>query len=108
MGTTEKMQDDAELEEDEKSESVIESESVCLDDDSEGFAEDEDVHSGEDEAYLDALNTLSSGNELHQFLVGEDWDDDDIDELYFFSDTLKASFLREPQVYQQIQTALSP
>ena len=40
-----------------------------------GFHDYEDVTSKADEAYMDALNKLiGSGNDVSQFLMGEDWD----------------------------------
>jgi len=90
--------------------------------DFDGFDENEDVTSEADEAYMDALNKLTgSGNDVAQFLMGEDWDQDldeddedytspldAVDQLYFLSDTLRAAFQREPEVYQQVQAALPP
>lgn len=92
----------------------------------EGFGEDEDVVSDADEAYMSALSKLSGGAGgadagLSKFLGGEIWDDDElddednysspldeVDQLFFVNDTLKAAFQREPEAYQQIQTALTP
>jgi len=116
---TEAMKVDAEKEEDDDDAHAIEDEAEDGDDDDfEGFGEDEDVTSDADEAYMDALNKLSgSGSDVARFLIGEDWDQDaddddddytspldEVDQLLFLSDTLKAAF----QVYQQVQTALPP
>lgn len=120
---TEAMKVDAEKEEDDDDAHAIEDEAEDGDDDDfEGFGEDEDVTSDADEAYMDALNKLSgSGSDVARFLIGEDWDQDaddddddytspldEVDQLLFLSDTLKAAFQREPEVYQQVQTALPP
>jgi len=94
------------------------------DDDDGGFAEDEDVFSQTNDSYVDVLNKLSGGSndrdDLVKFLIGEDWDNDDdededfaspiddINELLFLNDTLKAAFEREPELYQQVQAALPP
>mmetsp|Transcript_4901 Transcript_4901/g.7219 ORF Transcript_4901/g.7219 Transcript_4901/m.7219 type:complete len:1062 (+) Transcript_4901:138-3323(+) len=88
----------------------------------EGFAEDEDVTDGDHVAYVQALSKLNQGGtDSSKLLFGEDWDQeddddadeysspiDDVDELLFMSETLKVAFMREPEVYQQVQRALSP
>lgn len=82
------------------------------DDDWEGFDEDEDVNNKEDEAYMSAMNKLSAGGDISQFLRGDGWDDDDdevdddfhspidnVDELYFLNDVLKEAYIRETRKY---------
>jgi len=89
------------------------------DDDEGGFDEDQDVTSVSDDAYLNSLNQLTGAGDMAKFLIGENWDDDDddddytspideVDQLLFLNDTLKAAFQREPEIYQQVQAALSP
>jgi len=84
----------------------------------EGFDENEDVVNPSDEAYTSLLNKISAGADISQFLMG-DWDDDfdeddfhspidKVDELHFVNDVLKEAYAREPEVYQQVQAALSP
>lgn len=90
------------------------------DDDWEGFDEDEDVNNKEDEAYMSAMNKLSAGGDISQFLCGDGWDDDDdevdddfhspidnVDELHFLNDVLKEAYTRDPEIYRQVQAALS-
>ena len=86
----------------------------------EGFGEDEDVHSLNDDIYQNALNNLNGHDDVARFLIGDDWfgDDDDDDEfisplddiesLTFYRDSLRAIFEREPVFYQEVQKALSP
>jgi hypothetical protein len=87
-----------------------------------GFDEDEDVTNEVDESYRKALQGVTSwDDDMAKFLLGGDWDEDredvdedftspldQVDELLFLNDTLKAAFVREPEVYQQIQAALPP
>lgn len=84
----------------------------------EGFGEDQDVTDDTHEEYLSVLKNMGGADDL-RFLLGdwpEDEDDDEmytspldnIDQLIFFSDSMKAAFAREPEVYQQIQAALTP
>ncbi|OEU08820.1 ARM repeat-containing protein, partial [Fragilariopsis cylindrus CCMP1102] len=86
-----------------------------------GFGEDEDVTNEVDESYRKALQGVTSwDDDMAKFLLGGDWDEsedvdedftsplDRVDELLFFSDTLKAAFQREPEAYQQVQAALPP
>lgn len=90
-----------------------------VDEDWEGFDENEDVTNVHDEAYMTALNKLSAAGDMSQFLLGgEGWDDDldddedyhspidNVDELHFMNDVLKEAFQREPEIYQQLQAAL--
>lgn len=97
----------------------VEDASLEDDDDEGGFDEDQDVTSVTDDAYLDSLNQLTGAGDMAKFLIGDNWDDDDddddyaspidnVDQLLFLNDTLQAAFQREPEVYQQIQAALSP
>mmetsp|Transcript_46986 Transcript_46986/g.69588 ORF Transcript_46986/g.69588 Transcript_46986/m.69588 type:complete len:1060 (+) Transcript_46986:78-3257(+) len=120
------MKEDSEKKDDGEDDDVLEDDAGNQEDEDEddeyGFAEDEDVTNEDDEAYMEALNKLSgSGNDISRFLVGDDWDADDddddddyaspidqVDQLVFLSDTLKAAFQREPEVYQQVQAALPP
>jgi len=89
------------------------------DDDWGGYDEDQDVTNPDDEAYMTALNKLSQGGDIANFLLGDGWDgldeDDDedfhspldnVDEMHFVNDILKEAYKREPDVYQQIQGAL--
>mmetsp|Transcript_2586 Transcript_2586/g.5551 ORF Transcript_2586/g.5551 Transcript_2586/m.5551 type:complete len:1070 (-) Transcript_2586:974-4183(-) len=89
------------------------------DDGWEGFDENEDVTNPSDEAYMSALNKLSSGVDVSQFLLGDGWDDDfddleddfhspidNVEEQHFLNDVLKEAYQREPEVYQQVQAAL--
>eukprot|EP00584_Thalassiosira_punctigera_P008909 CAMPEP_0172545150 /NCGR_PEP_ID=MMETSP1067-20121228/15144_1 /TAXON_ID=265564 ORGANISM="Thalassiosira punctigera, Strain Tpunct2005C2" /NCGR_SAMPLE_ID=MMETSP1067 /ASSEMBLY_ACC=CAM_ASM_000444 /LENGTH=1077 /DNA_ID=CAMNT_0013331839 /DNA_START=115 /DNA_END=3348 /DNA_ORIENTATION=+ len=100
---------------------AIEPEAGDDDDGWEGFGEDEDVTSPNDEAYVSALNKLTAGGDVSQFLLGEAWDDDfddldddyhspidNVDELHFANDVLKEAYQREPEVYNQVQGALPP
>ena len=86
----------------------------------EGFDEDEDVNNPNDEAYMSAMNKLSSGGDISQFLMGDGWDEDDeeldddfhspidnVDELHYLNDVLRAAYVREPDAYRQVQSALS-
>lgn len=86
-----------------------------------GFGEDEDVTNEVDEAYRKALQGMNGWEgDMAQFLLG-DWEDegddvdedytspvDQVEELILLNDTLKLSFQREPETYQQIQAALPP
>ena len=86
-----------------------------------GFGEDEDVTNEVDEAYRKALTGAGEwDDEVSKFLLGG-WDEDgeDIDEDYsspvdqvhemlVVNDVLKNAFQREPEVYQQIQSAMAP
>jgi hypothetical protein len=85
----------------------------------EGFGEDEDVHSLNDDAYLDAMKNFGGHDDVAKFLMGDNWfgdDDDDDDEfispldsietLTFYTDSLRAAFEREPAFYQEVQQAL--
>ncbi|KAL9179851.1 hypothetical protein ACHAXT_007821 [Thalassiosira profunda] len=89
------------------------------DDEWEGFDENEDVTNPNDEAYMSALNKLTAGGDISQFLMGEGWDDDfddleddfhspvdNVDDLTYVNDVLKEAYKREPEVYQQVQAAL--
>lgn len=89
------------------------------DDEWEGFGEDEDVTNPNDEAYMSALNKLTAGGDVSQFLLGDGWDDDfddldddfhspidNVEELHFVNDVLKEAYQREPELYQQVQAAL--
>jgi len=88
------------------------------DDEWEGFDENEDVTNPSDEAYMSALNKLTAGGDISQFLMGDGWDDDfddeddfhspidNVEELHFLNDVLKEAYQREPEVYQQVQAAL--
>ena len=87
-----------------------------------GFGEDEDVTNEVDETYRKALQGVTSwDDDMAKFLLGGDWDEDreDVDEDYtspldqvnelvFLSETLHGAFQREPDVYQQIQSAMPP
>merc|ERR1712032_211341 len=102
-----------------KEENKEDAEDVDDDDEFEGYDENEDVINDEVNETFNTLKKFSNADDLARFLVGEDWFDDDeeedeytspiddIDHLQFFSDTLKAAFQREPEVYQQIQAALT-
>ena len=107
----ERMKEDEEKEEKEDGKDIDEEvEDAYDDDDFEGFGEDEDVTSEADEAYMEALSKLKAGGDVGQFLIGEDWDQedddddmytspiDDCDQLHYFNDTMKAAFQREPEV----------
>ena len=86
----------------------------------EGFDENEDVTNPNDEAYMSALNKLTAGGDVAQFLLGDGWEDDDIgdldddyhspidnvDQLHFVNDVLKDAYQREPEFYEQVQGAL--
>lgn len=84
-----------------------------------GYNEDEDVRNPEDEAYMDALKCLD-GTDFSKILEGElDWDDDDdsdeysspldqVDELIYFFDSLTGASQKEPEMFQQIQSAVAP
>ena len=85
----------------------------------EGFDENEDVTNPNDEAYMTALNKLTAGGDISQFLLGEGWDDDfddieddfhspldNVEELHFLNDVLKTAYQREPEVYSQVQATL--
>ncbi|KAL7552620.1 hypothetical protein ACHAWF_017607 [Thalassiosira exigua] len=98
---------------------AIEPEAGDDDDEWEGFDEDEDVTNPNDEAYMSALNKLSAGGDVSQFLLGDGWDDDfddgdddfhspidNVDEMHFTNDVLKEAYRRDPEVYQQVQAAL--
>lgn len=88
----------------------------------EGYGEDEDVRNGADEAYRQAVQRTGEWNDdaMNKFLLGDLFDEgedvdeeytsplDSVDELLFLNDTIKEAFLREPEVYQQIQAALRP
>ena len=91
------------------------------DDEWEGFDENEDVTNANDEAYMSALNKLTAGGDMSQFLLGGGWDDDfddydddfhspidNVEELHFLNDVLKEAYQREPAFYQQVQGALPP
>lgn len=111
-----KMKEDAEKE---KEDGAIEAEAGD-DDEWEGIDEDEDVaNPNNDEAYMSAMNKLSAGGDISQFLLGDGWDEDDdddvddfhspldnLDELHFVNDVLKEAYKREPEIYQQVQAAL--
>ena len=114
------MKEDAEKGHTADAEGAIEAEDEGADDDWEGFDESEDVQNVHDEAYISALNKLTATGDMSQFLLGgdgwddfDDYDDDDyhspidnVDELMFLSDVLKEAFNREPEIYQQVQSAL--
>jgi len=114
-----KMKEDAEKGQKED-DAAIEPEAGDDDDDAwGGFGEDEDVTNPNDEAYMSALNKLSAGGDVSQFLLGDGWDDDfddleddfhspidDVEELHFLNDVLKEAYRREPEVYNQVQAAL--
>lgn len=98
---------------------AIEPEAGDDDDEWGGFDENEDVTNPNDEAYMTALNKLTSGGDVAQFLLGDGWDDDfddleddyhspidGVDELGFANDVLKDAYRREPDVYGQVQGAL--
>ena len=115
---TERMKEEAEKPADEE-EGFVEEE--YEDDEVEGFTEDQDVTNEVDEAYKKALNGVSEWDEdIAKFLMGdfdddgEDFDEDftspldHVDEVTFLSDTLKAAYAREPEVYQQVQALLPP
>jgi len=84
-----------------------------------GYDEDEDVRNPEDEAYMDALKCLD-GTDFSKILEGDlDWDDEDdsdeytspldqVDELVYFSDSLYGAAQKEPEMFQQIQSAVAP
>ena len=88
------------------------------DDEWEGFDENEDVTNPHDEAYMSALNKLTTGGGVEQFLLGDAWDDDydeeddfhspidNVNELHYVNDVLKEAYQRDPEVYQQVQAAL--
>ena len=87
-----------------------------------GFGKDEDVTNEIDESYRKALQGVTSwDDDMAKFLLGGDWDEDredvdedftspldSVDELLYLSDTLNGAFQREPEVYQQIQSAMPP
>ena len=112
-----KMKEDAEKEKED--DGAIEAEAGD-DDEWEGFDEDEDVaNPNNDEAYMSAMNKLSAGGDISQFLLGDGWDEDDdddvddfhspldnLDEMHFVHDVLKEAYQREPEIYQQVQIAL--
>ena len=100
---------------------AIEPEAEDNDDEWDGVDENEDVMNPNDEAYMSALNKLTAGGDISQFLLGEGWHDDFVDleddfhspidnvgELHFLNDVLKEAYQREPEVYQQVQAALPP
>jgi hypothetical protein len=86
-----------------------------------GFDESQDVTNEVDEAYRKALQGVSGwDDDMAKFLLGG-WEDegddidedysspiDKIDELILLNDTIKMAFQREPEAYQQIQSALPP
>lgn len=113
-----KMKEDAEKGQ-KDDDAAIEPEAGDEDDEWEGFDEDQDVTNPNDEAYMSALNKLTAGGDVGQFLLGDGWDDDfddldddfhspmdTIDELHFLNDVLKEAYGRDPEVYQQVQAAL--
>ena len=86
-----------------------------------GFAEDEDVTNEVDEAYRMALKGFGGANDgMDAFLMG-DWEEDgedidenytspldQVDELIWLTDSMRAASQREPENFQKIQTALPP
>jgi hypothetical protein len=117
---TERLKHDAEKPADEEADGFV-AEEYEEEEEVEGFAEDQDVTNAVDEAYKKALNGVSGwGEDIAKFLMGdfdddgEDFDEDfsspldQVDEVLFLSDTLKASYAREPEVYQQVQALLPP
>jgi len=91
------------------------------DEEEEGFDENQDVTNEMDQAYKKALNGISGwDDDVAKFLMGNLGDDDDdfdddftspldsVDELVYLNDTLQACFVREPEVYAQLQSALPP
>ena len=115
-----KMKEDAEKGQKEDAD-VIEAEDEDADDDNdwEGFDENEDVNNPNDEAYMSAMNKLTAGGDISQFLMGDGWDEDfeeldddfhspidNVEELLFLNDVLKVAYMREPEVYRLIQAAL--
>jgi len=84
-----------------------------------GYDEDEDVRNPEDEAYMDALKCLD-GTDFSKILEGDlDWDDEDdsdeytspldqVDELVYLYDSLYGAAQKEPEMFQQIQSAVAP
>lgn len=121
-----KMKEDVEKgKEDNGAENIEEEEEPDADDDDddndwEGFDEDEDVSNKDDEAYMSAMSKLSAGGDISQFLMGDGWDDDDleadddfhspidnVEELHFLNDVLREAYVREPEIYRQVQAALS-
>jgi hypothetical protein len=86
-----------------------------------GFGEDQDVTNEVDEAYRKALSGVTDwDDDMSKFLLG-DWDEDgedvdedyvspidQVEELILLSDALQHAFLREPDAYQQVQSALPP
>jgi hypothetical protein len=118
-----KMKEDAEKGGGKDDDANIDGEDGDNDDDDnewEGFDEDEDVNNPNDEAYMSAMNKLSSGGDISQFLMGDGWDEDDeeldddfhspidnVDELHYLNDVLRAAYVREPDAYRQVQSALS-
>jgi hypothetical protein len=115
-----KMKEDAEKGQKDDAD-VIEAEDEDADDDNdwEGFDENEDVNNPNDEAYMSAMNKLTAGGDISQFLMGDGWDEDfeeldddfhspidNVEELHFLNDVLKVAYMREPEVYRLIQAAL--
>jgi len=84
-----------------------------------GYDEDEDVRNPEDEAYMDALKCLD-GTDFSKILEGDlDWDDEDdsdeytspldqVNELVYLYDSLYGAAQKEPEMFQQIQSAVAP
>ena len=96
-------------------------------DDGGGFDEHEDLKDNVNQAYMQALNKLSSGYiqaagnaDLAKGLIGDNlWVDDEdddnnaespidpINQLVYLMDALKMASTREPESYQHVQSALS-
>ena len=100
--------EDEDAEDEEYDANIAISEDAHEEDTEVGFGEDEDVYDSTNDVYLNAVKNLRNTTDVMQFLMGEDWGDDDdddytgplddIDSIIFFSDTLKAANDREPQV----------
>jgi len=109
-GMMEKMQQDAEIIQNDVEKSDEEKSWFNDEDDLKGYGEDEDVHNVEDEAYLDAFAHMDANDDIAKFLMGDAWGDDDdddddyvsplddIDTLIFYANALKSAFDREPVV----------
>ena len=117
----ERMREDAEKRPEEEDEGFVDEE-YEEDEDDGGFSEDQDVRNEVDEAYKKALSGVANWEDeaIANFLIGdfdddgEDFDEDftspldHVDESIFLSDTIKTAYAREPDFYQQVQSALPP